>query len=78
MIKEKKVQSSHHIMKNTLTLYVRMFFVIIVNLFTSRVILEVLGVDDYGIYNVVGGIVVLFTFLNTTMSSSTSRFITFE
>ena len=54
MIKEKKVQSSHHIMKNTLTLYVRMFFVIIVNLFTSRVILEVLGVDDYGIYNVVG------------------------
>lgn len=74
MIKEKKVQSSHHIMKNTLTLYVRMFFVIIVNLFTSRVILEVLGVDDYGIYNVVGGIVVLFTFLNTTMSSSTSNF----
>ena len=40
--------------------------------------MEVLGVDDYGIYNVVGGIVVLFTFLNTTMSSSTSRFITFE
>lgn len=65
-------------MKNTLTLYVRMFFVIIINLFTSRVVLEVLGVDDYGIYNVVGGIVVLFTFLNTTMSSSTSRFITFE
>lgn len=46
--------------------------------FYFRVILEVLGVDDYGIYNVVGGIVVLFTFLNTTMSSSTSRFITFE
>ena len=75
---KKANKSSHHIMKNTLTLYVRMFFVIIINLFTSRVILEVLGVDDYGIYNVVGGIVVLFTFLNTTMSSSTSRFITFE
>ncbi|MBO5887113.1 MAG: polysaccharide biosynthesis protein [Bacteroidaceae bacterium] len=48
-----------------------------VSLYTSRVVLEVLGVEDFGVYNVVGGIVGMFAFLNSTMSSSTSRFITF-
>lgn len=57
---------------------VRMVVSLIVSLFTSRVILDVLGVDDFGIYNVVGGIVVLFVFLNTAMSGATSRFITYE
>lgn len=51
---------------------------LIVSLYTSRVILDVLGVDDFGIYNVVGGIVILFLFLNTAMSGATSRFITYE
>lgn len=49
-----------------------------VTLYTSRVILEVLGIEDYGIYNVVGGIVVLFTFVNNSMVMSTQRFLNYE
>lgn len=49
-----------------------------VSLYTSRVILKVLGAEDYGIYNVVGGIVTIMAFLNGALSSSTSRFLTFE
>ncbi len=66
------------ITKNTLMLYFRMFFSMFVTLYTSRVILDVLGVEDFGIYNVVGGIVVLFGFLNNAMAASTQRFLTFE
>ena len=71
------VSSNKRIAKNTILLYVRMFIVMCVNLFTSRVILQALGVEDYGIYNVVGGIVTMFAFLNVAMGSSTQRFITF-
>ena len=49
-----------------------------VSLYTSRVILQTLGVEDYGIYNIVGGVVAMFSFINSTMSSATSRFLTFE
>ena len=56
--------NNKRIAKNTIFLYIRMFFMMAVTLYTSRVILEVLGIEDYGIYNVVGGIVVLFTFVN--------------
>lgn len=59
-------------------LYFRMLFTMGVTLYTSRIVLYVLGVENYGIYNVVGGVVVLFTFLNGAMSASTSRFLTFE
>ena len=59
-------------------LYVRMLFTMAVSLFTSRVILQTLGIEDYGIYNVVGGIVAMFSVLSGSMSSSISRFITFE
>lgn len=62
------------IIKNTLLLYVRMLLILLVNLYTSRVVLEVLGVADYGIYNLVGGVVVLFSFLNNAISSATQRF----
>lgn len=55
-----------------------MMFSMLVSLYTSRVVLNTLGVEDYGIYGVVGGIVVLFSFLNATMSGATSRFLTFE
>jgi len=55
-----------------------MLITVIVSLYTSRVVLNALGVEDYGIYNVVGGIVVLFGFLNVSMSGATSRFLTFE
>ena len=59
-------------------LYVRMLFIMAVQLFTSRVVLNTLGVVDYGIYNVVGGIVTMFAFLNGAMVTSTQRYITFE
>lgn len=66
------------ILKNTLMLYFRMFFSMIVSLYTSRLILNILGVTDFGIYSVVGGFVALFSFLNSAMASSTQRFLTFE
>lgn len=59
-------------------LYFRMLLSMLLTLYTSRVILKALGIDDYGIYNVVGGICTMFTFLNGTLSSSTSRFLIFE
>ena len=59
-------------------LYVRMLFSMLVSLYTSRVVLQVLGVEDYGIYNIVGGVVAMMGFLNASMSGATSRFLTFE
>ena len=70
--------NNKRIAKNTLLLYVRMLFTMTVSLFTSRVILNTLGVEDYGINNVVGGIVTMFSVLSGSLSSSISRFITFE
>lgn len=66
------------IARNTVFLYFRMLLVMGVNLYTSRVVLKVLGFEDYGLYNVVGGIVTMFTFLNGSLGSATSRYITFE
>lgn len=71
-------EADRRIAKNTALLYLRMIIVILVNLYASRVILECLGVDDYGLYNVVGGIVSMFVFLNTAMVASSQRFIAFE
>ncbi len=70
--------NTKRIARNTFLLYVRMLFSVVVSLVTSRLILQVLGVENYGIYNVVGGVVILFTFLNSAMASSTQRFLTFE
>ena len=72
----KKNQNS--IAKNTMFMYIRMIFLIIISLYTSRLVLNTLGVVDYGIYNVVGGIVILFGFLNGALSHATQRFIAFE
>lgn len=69
--------NNKRIAKNTLMLYFRMMFLMLISLYTSRVILQTLGVEDYGIYNVVGGFVAFLAFLNGSISSSTSRFITF-
>lgn len=66
------------IAKNTMYLYARMFLIMGVTLYTSRVILDKLGVTDYGLYNVVGGVVAMLSFLNGTLSIGTSRFITYE
>lgn len=70
--------TNKRVAKNTMFLYIRMFFAIIVGLYTSRVVLAILGVEDYGIYSVVGSIVAMMGFLNSAMSASTSRFITYE
>lgn len=69
--------NNKRIAKNTMFLYFRMMITMGVSLYTSRVILQVLGVDDYGIYQSVGGIVGFFSFLNSALSSGTSRFITY-
>ena len=70
--------NNKRIMKNTLVLYVRMFFIMAVTLYTSRVVLKVLGVEDFGIYNVVGGVVAMMGLLKGAMTSATVRFFTFE
>ena len=71
-------ENNKRIAKNTLMLYVRMIFMMAVSLYTSRVVLNTLGVQDYGIYNVVGGIVVMISFINSSMSAATQRYLTFE
>lgn len=70
--------SGKTIAKNTIFLYFRMMLIMAVSLYTSRVILDVLGASDYGLYNVVGGVVAMMGFLNGSISSGTSRFITYE
>lgn len=65
------------IAKNAAILYVRMLVMMFISFFTARVILNALGVDDYGIYNVVGGLVSMFSVLSGSLSSATSRFLTF-
>lgn len=71
-------ENDKRIAKNAVYLYGRMMLTIFVSLYTSRVVLDVLGVSDYGIYNVVGGIVTILGFLNGTMSGATSRFLSYE
>ncbi len=70
--------SNRRIAKNTLFLYFRMLLLMFVALYTSRVYLEALGIEDTGIYQVVGGFVSIFVFLNSSLSGATSRFLTFE
>ena len=70
--------NNKRIAKNTLFLYFRMLFMMAVSLYTSRVVLDALGIEDFGIYNVVGGFVAMFTFINTSMSSATERFLNYE
>ena len=70
--------NTSRIAKNTLLLYFRMLLTMGVSLYTSRVILNALGVENYGIYNVVGGVVAMFGILSGSLSSAISRFITFE
>lgn len=70
--------NNKRVAKNTLFLYFRMILIMLVTLYTSRVVLAQLGIKDYGIYNVVGGVVAMFAFLNNCMVASTQRFLTFE
>ncbi len=70
-----KSENNRRLAKNTIALYLRMFFMMGISLYTSRVILQVLGVEDFGIYNVVGGIIALFGFLSAALSGASQRFI---
>ena len=74
---ENKIDGNR-IAKNTLLLYLRMLFQLGIALYTSRAVLNALGVIDFGIYNVVGGIIVIFSFLNNAMASSTQRFLVYH
>ena len=70
--------NNKRIAKNTLYLYLRMLLVMAISLYTVRAILDILGVVDYGIYNVVGGVVTMFTFMNRTLSTSSQRYFSIE
>ena len=75
---ERKVSDNKRIARNTLFLYFRTLLVMLVTLYMSRVVLRVLGEVDYGIYNLIGGIVVSFGFMNTAMSAATQRYLNFH
>lgn len=70
--------NNQRIAKNTILLYVRMFVTMAIGFYTSRVILNALGITDYGLNNVVGGIVTMFTFINGSMALTTSRYLTYD
>lgn len=72
------VNDNKRIAKNTIFLYIRTIVVLLVSLYTSRVVLQVLGAKDLGIYNVAGGIVTMMSFFQTAQTKATSRFITYE
>lgn len=71
-------ENNKQIAKNTLLLYFRMFFMMFIGLYTSRVILDKLGAVDFGIYNVVGGFVTMFAIISGAMTTATQRFLSFE
>lgn len=70
--------SSQKVAKNALMLYIRMGVMLVVNLYMSRVVLNTLGVTDFGIYNVTGGVVLMFSFISNTMASASQRFFSYE
>ena len=70
--------NKHRLLKNTIVLYVRTLITMIISLFTSRVILQNLGVEDYGVYNVVGGFVSMFAIVSSTLTGTTQRYLTYE
>lgn len=71
-------ENNKRLAKNTIFLYFRMAFLMCIGLYTSRVVLRTLGIADYGLYNLVGSIVIMFSFLNATLSTSTQRFLNIE
>ena len=70
--------NNKRIAKNTIALYIRMLVIMAINFYMARVVLDVLGVTDYGIYNLVGTIVVIFSFLKSSLSEATQRFLNYE
>lgn len=74
----KQSSKTKTLVQNTILLYIRMIVTMLIALYSSRIILKALGIDDFGLYNVVGGVVALFSFLRTSMTSATQRFLAFE
>lgn len=72
------IRNPSRIAKNSIMLYIRMLLTMLVSLYTSRIILQTLGVEDFGIYNVVGGVVAILSFLNASLSTASTRFLTFS
>jgi Na+-driven multidrug efflux pump len=72
------MSNNQRIIKNSIFLYVRMIFLTILTLYTSRVVLSQLGVVDFGLYNVIGGIVTMLGFFNSAMSSATQRYMAMD
>lgn len=70
-------ENNKRMAKNTFLLYIRMFIIMGVTLYTTRVILQVLGIEDYGIYNTIGGIVLMFTFVNNAIQTATQRYLNY-
>lgn len=70
--------NNRRLAKNTMSMYVRMLFLMFISFYTSRVVLRTLGAEDFGTYNVVGGVVVMFTFINSAMTTGTQRHLSFE
>ena len=73
-----KSENTKRIAKNTIFLYGRTIFTMLITLYTSRIVLKALGIEDYGIYNVVGGFVTMFALISGSLTTATQRFITFE
>lgn len=76
-MEQQHISDNKRMAKNTVYMYARMFVTMLIGLYTSRVVLASLGFEDYGLYNVVGGIIAMFGFLNGAMTNTTSRYITF-
>ena len=77
-ILDTNTSNNKRIAKNTLMLYARMFLTMPITLYSSRVVLNALGVDDFGLYSVVGGFVAMFAIISNSLTASISRFITYE
>lgn len=69
--------NNKRIAKNTAYLYIRMLILMVVNLYTSRIVLKSLGIEDYGVYNAVGGFISMFSMVSAALSTAISRYITF-
>ena len=70
--------NSSRLTKNTILLYIRTIFTLLITLFTSRVILQTLGVENFGIYNLVGGFVSMFSVVSSSLTATTQRYLTYE
>lgn len=73
-----QTSSNKRLAKNTFLLYIRTFLMMLISLYTSRVILDALGIENYGIYNIVGGFVAMFSIVSGTLTATTQRYLTFE